>query len=136
MTGLISYNDSMEQTGAKKETIHSDLELEMRQLNAEIEKRASEGKIEKKQAALEAVGEMLQKEAGQGAPAKAPASKVLPAYSAELSPDDKLRVETLVDEVFHKGPLTAVKAAKKEKAAVLDAFKDSLVKALEERSLL
>ena len=53
-------------------------------------------------------------------------SSVLPEYMNSLSPEVKLRVERLVDDVFHKGLGKTIIEAKKEGPFFLDAFHDIL----------
>lgn len=51
---------------------------------------------------------------------------VLPSYLKDSSPEIKLKVEKLVDSVFHQGLGKAVKEAERAGEFVLDAFHDAL----------
>ena len=110
------------------------VDAELRALNQEIQGHIREHKVEKREAAKTVLGQMIEGAPEAGTPKTT--AEVMTKYSEDLSNEVKLRAETLVDDVFHKGLRSAVKAAKNENAAVLDAFKDSLVKTLEERGFL
>lgn len=65
-----------------------------------------------------------------GAPSATPADKpspaVLPDYLSSASPEVKLKIERLVDKVFHAGIGKTLAEAKKEGPFFLDAFHDAL----------
>ncbi|MDI6717791.1 MAG: hypothetical protein QMD86_01960 [Patescibacteria group bacterium] len=59
-------------------------------------------------------------------------SKILPDYMKDSSPEMKLKVEKLLDMVFHKGIEKAVAEARDEEPFFLDAFHDALADKLYE----
>lgn len=59
-------------------------------------------------------------------------SKILPNYLKNSPPEIKLRVEELVDSLFHHGIGKVVKRAQRASPFILDAFHDALTDKLHE----
>lgn len=53
-------------------------------------------------------------------------NQIIPDYLKNFSPEIKLRVEELVDSLFHQGIEKVVKRAKRANPFILDAFHDAL----------
>lgn len=113
---------------------HKALEADIERLNREVgEKRIlPEYKdFSGKELVKQALKPMLREaagEIGQTAAVQKPDSdaKILPAYLKDASPEIKLKIEQLVDEVFHQGLKKAVAEAKAAGFFVEDAFHDAL----------
>lgn len=113
---------------------HSALEADIERLNKEVgdKRNLPEYKdFSGKELVKQSLKPMIQEAAGQNsqpAPAQKPESQnnVLPAYLTDVSPEIKLRIEQLVDEVFHEGLKKAITHAKTAGFFVEDAFHDAL----------
>jgi hypothetical protein len=106
---------------------HSALELEMKELAAEIKERgqAEKGKEAVRSAIQERAGAAAPLPAGQGAPTPS-RSGSLPKYLDKESPELKLKVEKLLDMAIHKGIKAASNEARNTSPLVMDAFHDAL----------
>lgn len=113
---------------------HNALEADIERLNREVgENRAlPEYKdFSGKELVKQALKPMIQEVSVQASQPTAvqksdPQDAVLPAYLKDVSPEIKLRIERLVDEVFHGGLKKAVSDAKTAGFLIEDAFHDIL----------
>lgn len=111
---------------------HNTLEQDIERLGREVarKKEAPEYKgLSKREIIRQTLQPVIQK-AGEGtAPAPTSVSgedSVLPDYLKHSSPEIKLKVEKLIDSVFHEGLAKTAKEARKAGPFILDAFHDAL----------
>lgn len=111
-----------------KESSHAALEQEIQELAIEVREKVG---FEKKdaRAAYGAIRESLKSKSESY---HSDSSSVLPNYMVDDSPEIKLKVEKLVDGVFHVGIMKTLKIAKKEGPFFVDALHDVLSEKLYE----
>lgn len=111
----------------KKIEWHPALEAEMRELAGKINERVEVG-ADKYKAVHEAFGERIIKEVPVvNNKSQEATSSVLPKYAESISPELRLEVEKIIDELWHDGNISrAISAASKKGSAALDLFHDTV----------
>lgn len=126
----------MELSNSKSGKEHARLEQEIQILSREVKEhqKTAAGEITDK-AALTAVLQKRSDAAAAPPPSSAPTDQspsVLPAYLQKESPENKLKIEELVDKAFHKGIDAALREARNYGPFFLDAYHDTLTSRLYE----
>lgn len=126
---------------------HSILEADIKRLTNEIKEKEAllaNKELSRKELIKEAIRPIIKKDYIEPEKAKPAAvlteqaqikekdSGVLPSYVKNMPPGVKIKVEKLIDVVFHQGIEKAAEMAKQENAFVLDAFHDALADKLYE----
>lgn len=112
---------------------HSELEADIQRLSREIieKKKNPEYKdFSDKELIKETIRPIInstakQAENGNKMPFSSAEKTFLPDYAIGLSDEEKLKVEKLIEAVFHNG-LKAITESQKNEASVIDAFHDAL----------
>lgn len=129
-----------------EENFHKSLENDIEDLQEEIEKvKTSDDseKFEKKEIIKKSFGSLASKKVSQKKVdfkkkktkkqiKKSSRSDLLPSYmdKEDVDPEVRLAIEKLMDIVFHKGILAALKESKKYSPFIQDSFHDALAEKL------
>lgn len=128
---------------------HNILEADIERLTKEIKEKEvllANKELSRKELIKEAIRPIIRKDyiepekapekaqlaAALGSQAQAQDGGILPSYVENMPPEVKIKVEELIDVVFHQGIEKAAEMAKQENAFVLDALHDTLADKLYE----